>query len=148
MAEGDGVGGNAENGGQRSIGTLLRELAEGGTSLVRQEVRLARLELAEVVRSVGKGTVAVAAGGVLALLGTLALFSGLILLVGDQWLRDQYWLAALIVTAITGGVAAFFARRGLGMLSPKQLVPDQTVATLKEDKEWLKRQLTSGGTSR
>src|SRR5215207_1597469 len=136
------------NGGQRSVGTLLRELAEGSAALVRNEVRLARLEFTEVISGVGKGTVAVASGGVLALLGTLSLFSGLILLAGDQWLRDRYWLAALIVTAIAGGVAAFFARRGLGLLSPKQLVPDQTVATLTEDKEWLKRQLTSGGTSR
>ena len=149
MAVGDGAGTFAGgNGGQRSIGILLRELAEGGASLVRQEVRLARLELTEVVGAVGKGTVSVATGGVLALLGTLAVFSGVILLAGDQWLRDQYWLAALIVTAIAGGVAAFFARRGLRLLSPKRLLPDQTVATLKEDKEWLKRQLTSGATSR
>ena len=32
-------------------------------------------------------------------------------------------------------------------LSPRELMPDETVATLKEDKEWLKRQLTSGATS-
>jgi uncharacterized membrane protein YqjE len=130
------------HGGQRSVGTLLRELAEGSAALVRNEARLARLELTDVARGVGKGTVAVASGGVLALLGTLSVFSGLILLVGDQWLRDRYWLAALIVTALAAGVAAWFAKRGLAMLSPRQLVPDQTVATLKEDKEWLKRRLT------
>jgi hypothetical protein len=130
------------HGGQRSVGTLPRELAEGSAALVRNEARLARLELTDVARGVGKGTVAVASGGVLALLGTLSVFSGLILLVGDQWLRDRYWLAALIVTALAAGVAAWFAKRGLAMLSPRQLVPDQTVATLKEDKEWLKRRLT------
>jgi hypothetical protein len=130
------------HGGQRSVGTLLRELAEGSAALVRNEARLARLELTDVARGVGKGTVAVASGGVLALLGTLSVFSGLILLVGDQWLRDRYWLAALIVTALAAGVAAWFAKRGLALLSPRQLVPDQTVATLKEDKEWLKRRLT------
>ena len=130
------------HGGQRSVGTLLRELAEGSAALVRNEARLARLELTDVARGVGKGTVAVASGGVLALLGTLSVFSGLILLIGDQWLRDRYWLAALIVTALAAGVAAWFARRGLALLSPRQLVPDQTVATLKEDKEWLKRRLT------
>ena len=136
------------NGGQRSVGTLLRELAEGSATLVRNEARLARLEFTEVIAGVGKGTVAVASGGVLALLGALSFFSGLILLAGDQWLRDRYWLAALIVTAIAAGIAAWLAKRGLAHLSPQQLVPDQTVATLKEDKEWLKRQLTSGATSR
>jgi hypothetical protein len=64
------------------------------------------------------------------------------MLIGDQWLKDRYWLAALIVTLIAGGVAAFFALRGKRRLSPTQLVPTQTVATLKEDVEWLKRQRT------
>jgi hypothetical protein len=136
------------NGGQRSVGTLLRELAEGSAALVRSEVRLARLEFTEVISGVGKGTVAVASGGVLALLGSLSFFSGLILLAGDQWLRDRYWLAALVITAVAAGIAAWLAKRGLAHLSPQQLVPDQTVATLKEDKEWLKRQLTSGATSK
>ena len=133
---------------QRSVGTLLRDLAEGSAALVRQEVSLARMEFTRILGGVGAGTVSVAGGGVLALLGALCFFTGLVLLAGDQWLRDRYWLAALIVTAIAAGVAAWFAKRGLAHLSPQQLVPDQTVATLKEDKEWLKRQLTSGATSR
>ena len=100
-----------------------------------------------MVAGVGKGTVQVAAGVVFALLGALSLFTGLVLLPGDQWLRDQYWLAALIVTGLAGGVAFWFAKKGLQMLSPQQLVPDQTVAQLKEDTEWLKQRLTSAGTS-
>ena len=132
---------------QRSLGMLLKDLAEGSAQLVRHEVQLARFEISALLRAVGLGTAAVAVGGVLALLGTLSLFTGFVLLPGDQWLRDRYWLAALVVTAIAGGVATWFARRGLALLTPTQLAPDQTVATLKEDKEWLKRQLTSGGTS-
>ena len=131
-----------ENDSQRSVGTLLRDLAEGSASLVRHEVRLARLEFSRVLAGVGTGTVEVASGGVLALLGALCFFTGLVLLAGDQWLRDRYWLAALIVTAIAGAVAAWFAKRGLTLLSPKQLAPNETVATLKEDKEWLKQRLT------
>ena len=127
---------------QRTMGTLLRDLAEGSAALVRHEVRLARLEFSKVLGGVGAGTVSVASGGVLALLGALCFFTGLVLLAGDQWLRDRYWLAALIVTAIAGAVAAWFAKRGLSLLSPQQLAPNETVATLKEDKEWLKQQLT------
>ena len=130
------------NDGQRPLGALLRDLAEGSATLVRDEVRLARLEFSGLLGGVGRGTVAVATGGVLDLHGGLAVLAGLILLAGDQWLRDRYWLAALIVTAIAGGTATFFAKRGLGLLSAKQLAPDQTLATLQEDKEWLKRQLT------
>ena len=128
--------------GQRSMGSLLRDLAEGSATLVKNEVRLARLEVSTMLRAVGAGTAEIAVGGVLALLGVLAFFTGLVLLPGDQWLRDRYWLAALIVTLIAGGVAAFFARQGLALLSPKRLAPDETIASLKEDKEWLKHPLT------
>lgn len=124
------------------IGTLLRELADGGQALVRREMQLARLEVGEIVHGAGIGTGLVAAGGVFALLGTLALITGLILLTGDEWLRDRYWLAALIVFVITAVAAALLARRGTALLSPHRLVPDETLATLKEDKEWLRRRLT------
>jgi hypothetical protein len=134
--------------GRRSLGTLLRDLAEGGSALVRQEVRLAKVEFTSLARSIGKGTALTVSGGVLAFFGGLTLLAGLILLAGDQWLRDNYWLSALIITVITGGVALWFARRGITLLSPARLAPDETVATLKEDKEWVKRQLTSDGTSR
>jgi drug/metabolite transporter (DMT)-like permease len=135
--------------GRRGLGALLRELAEGSVTLVRQEAALAKLELGDAAKHVGVGTAMFACSAVLALLGTLALLTGVILLIGDQWLpRDLYWVAALLVMLITGGVAAFLAKKGLALLSPRQLAPDQTVETLKEDKEWLRHQLTSGATSR
>ena len=134
--------------GRPGLGVLLRELAEGSVSLVRQEVTLARLELGGAAGHAGRGVAMFAAGAVLALLGLLALLTGVILLIGDQWLpRDLYWVAALLVLLITGGIAAFLAKKGLRLLSPKQLAPDQTVETLKEDKEWLRHRLTSGATS-
>jgi hypothetical protein len=134
--------------GRRGLGALLRDLAEGSAELVRGEVRLARLELATAAGAAGKGTAFIAVGGVLLLLGTLATFSGVILLIGDQWLpRDLYWLAALLFALIAGGFAAWLALRGRTALSPSALAPHETVATLKEDKEWLKQRLTSGATS-
>ena len=139
---------DANTDGRRGLGALLRDLAEGSAELVRGEVRLARLELATAAGAAGKGTAFVAVGGVLLLLGTLATFSGIILLIGDQWLpRDLYWLAALLVALIAGGLAAWLVLRGRNALSPSALAPHETVATLKEDKEWLKQQLTSGATS-
>jgi hypothetical protein len=138
MAEAGNTRDDTRDGG-RGVGALLKDLADGSGELIRHEVRLARLEAAELLGKAGAGVAAVATGGVLALLGALALLAGLILLAGDQWLRDRYWLAALLVTAIAGVVALVFARRGLALLSPKALLPDQTVATLKEDKEWLRQ---------
>jgi uncharacterized membrane protein YqjE len=135
--------------GRRSIGTLLRDLAEGSAALVRGEVRIAKLELGQVAAGIGKGTAFTALGAVLALLGTLTLLTGIVLLIGDQWLpADLYWVAALLVLVITGALTAWFAKRGMALVSPSQLAPNETVTTLKEDKEWLKQRLTSGATSR
>ena len=134
--------------GRRSIGALLRDLAEGSAMLVRGEVRLARIETGAAIAGVGKGTAFVATGAVLALLGSLSVLAGVVLLIGDQWLpADLYWVAALIVLLISGALAAWFAKRGMALLSPSQLAPNETVTTLKEDKEWLKQRLTSGVTS-
>ena len=134
--------------GRRSIGALLRELAEGSAALVRDEVRLAKIEVGGVAVGIGKGTAFVAMAAVFALLGALCLLAGLVLLIGDQWLpADLYWVAALILLVITGALAGWFAKRGMALLSPSRLAPHETVTTLKEDKEWLKQQLTSGATS-
>ena len=134
------VDGRSSTGSEgRGLSTLLRDLAEGSGELIRQELRLARVEARDLARGLGVGTVEVAVGAVLMLLGGLALLAGLILLAGDQWLRDRYWLAALLVTVVAGVVGALFARRGLALLSPDALVPDQSVATLKEDREWLRQ---------
>jgi len=134
--------------GRRSLGTLLRDLADGSASLVRSEARLARIELSQIARGIGKGTAFVATGAVLALLGSLSLLAGIVLLIGDQWLpADRYWLGALIVLSIAGAIAVVLARRGMSLVTPSQLAPTETVTTLKEDKEWLKQRLTSGATS-
>ncbi len=137
------MGADATSGGPRGIGKLLHDLAGGGADLVRAEVQLVRMELGAAAIGAVRGIALFAVGGVILLLGTLATFTGVILLVGDQWLpRDLYWVAALLVALIAGGVAAWLASRGRKALSPSALAPKETVATLKEDKEWLKQRLT------
>jgi hypothetical protein len=133
---------------RRGPAALLKTLAEDGATLVRQEIRLARLEIATAVRAVGIGTVLVTLGTMMALLGALAAITAIVLLAGDQWLRDRYWLAALVVAVGAGAAAAFAVARGKDKLEPEQLRPDETTESLKENTAWLKRQLTSAGTSR
>jgi putative superfamily III holin-X len=127
---------------RRSLTLLVRDLAEGSAELVRQEVRLVRLELSSLLAAIARGAITVAAGSVLVLLGTLAVLAGIVFLIGEQWIVGPYWLGALVVFVIAGAAAWVFAARGRRLLSPDQLVPRETVATLKEDSEWLKRRLT------
>lgn len=128
----------ASSNGRQSVGTLLRDLAEGSVALVRAEVRLARIETMEALGGATRGAALVATAAVLALLGSLALLAGIILLIGDQWLpRDLYWVAALAVVVLTGGLAVLFLKRGLAHFSAEALLPDETVEELRETKDEL-----------
>ncbi len=132
--------------GVRGVGDLLRGLATDGAALIRHEVRLARHEIAQVGGSVAMGTAWAGLGGVLVLLGALAACTGVIMLAGDQWLRDRTWLAALVVMVVAAVAAGVVARIGMRHLAPSNLMPESTVESLKEDRAWLKRQLTSDAT--
>src|SRR5256885_9720037 len=110
--------------GRRSVGALFRDLAEESVGLVRSEIRLARVETVEALNAIGLGSAMVAAAAVLGLLGGLALLAGVILLIGDQWLpRDLYWLAALIVPVINGGIAGRLSKQGTSLPSPGHIAP-------------------------
>ena len=136
------------SGRTRSFASLFRDLADASAELLRGELRLARMEAGDIAGHVGRGGAQVALGGVLLLLGLLSLSTGVVLLVGDQWLpKDRYWLAAFVVLLVAASVAAWLAKRGMAQLSPANLAPEQSIESLREDKEWLKQQLTSGATS-
>jgi membrane protein len=116
-----------------------RSWMEDAVAHIRADVALARREIGAVMRSVGAGSMLVATAATLALLGAIAFLTGVILVIGDQWLpRDWYALGALIVAAIAGAIVWTFARRGLSLLSPAALAPRETVDTLRDDADWLR----------
>jgi len=118
----------------RGIGQLLRDVAEDGALLARQEVELARIEFAQIARDVGKGTVFAIAAAALGLLTVQMLVFGFALLMGDALFRGHYWIAAFVLTAILGAVAFYLLKRGTALLSPKNMKPEQTLATLRRHK--------------
>ena len=123
------------SGTNRGVGQLLREVAEDGAHLARQEVHLARIEFAQIARDIGKGTGFTVAAAMIGLLTVQMLVFAMVLLLGDALFRGRYWVAAFILTAILGGIAFFLLKRGTALLSPKNLKPDQTLATLRRHKD-------------
>ena len=121
-------------GGNRGVGQLLREVAEDGALLARQEVQLARIEFAQIARDIGKGTAFSVGAAMLGLLTVQMLVFGIVLLMGDALFRGHYWIAAFLLTIILGAVAFFLLKKGTSLLSPRNLKPDQTLATLRRDK--------------
>ena len=121
----------------RSLGELFSELSQETTTLVRQEMNLAKAEMSQKASRVGKDVGFLAAGGAVAYAGLLAILAGVIALVG---LIIPLWLSALLVGLVVAGVGYFLVRRGLDALKQEDLAPRQTIETLKEDKEWAKDQ--------
>jgi hypothetical protein len=121
----------------RPMGELVKELSEEASALVRQEVQLAKIELAE------KGRAAALGGGLLSgslLFGylSLVLFSAAAVLA--LTLLVEPWLAAVIVGAfylVLAGVLYFVGRSRLREAGSP--VPRQTVETIREDAEWIRR---------
>ena len=118
----------------RGVGQLLREVAEDGAHLAREEVHLARIEFAQIARDIGKGTGLMVAAAMLGLLTVQMLVFGFALLLGDALFHGRYWIAAFVLTAILGGVAFYILKRGAALLSPKNIKPEQTLATLRRHK--------------
>jgi Putative Actinobacterial Holin-X, holin superfamily III len=119
----------------RGVGQLLREVAEDGAHLAREEVHLARIEFAQIARDIGKGTGLMVAAAMLGLLTVQMLVFGFALLLGDALFRGHYWIAAFVLTVILGGIAFYLLKRGTTLLSPKNIKPDQTLATLRRHKD-------------
>jgi putative superfamily III holin-X len=122
------------SGTNRGVGELLRDVAQDGAHLARQEVHLARIEFAQIARDIGKGTGYAVAAGMLGLLTVQMLVFGIVLLLGDAIFRGNYWIAAFVLTAIMAGGAFYLFKRGTALLSPKKLKPEQTLATLRRHK--------------
>ena len=126
----------------RPVGELMGELAQQTSTLVRQELALARAELMDKGRTAGLGVGLIGGGGGLALFAFGALTTCVILLL-DKVMAA--WLAALVVAVVYAVAAAVLALRGKERIEESTPpVPEQTVETLKEDVEWAKTRRPSG----
>ena len=119
----------------RGVGEILREVAEDGAHLARQEIALARIEFAQIARDIGKGTGFAVAAGMLGLLTMQMLVVGIALLMGDALFRGHYWIAAFVLTALLGGIAFYLLKRGAALLSPRNIKPEQTLASLRRHRD-------------
>ena len=122
----------------QSIGDLVARLASDTSTLLRQEVQLAKVELSRKAAETGKHVGLIAVGGGVAYAGLLAIVAALILFLGEYM---ALWLSALVTGVVVGGIGYYLARRQLDALQHVDPVPRATVETMKENKEWAKEQL-------
>jgi uncharacterized membrane protein YqjE len=126
---------------QQSTAELLRQLSVETTTLVRQELELAKAEMTEKGKEAGKGIGMFGAAGILGLLA-LGAFTTFLIAVLDTGMDT--WLAALIVTVVYAAIAGVLALTGKGRLTNAgPPVPEQTQDNVKEDVRWVKTRARS-----
>jgi hypothetical protein len=124
---------------ERSIGELFGELSQDVGLLVRQEAQLAKTEMQQKLSKVTADLASLATGGIVALVGGLALTAALILLLIDP-VGLTPWLAALVVGLVFGIIGWILLQRGIKDLKRTDPTPRRTVETIKEDIQWAKEQ--------
>jgi hypothetical protein len=120
----------------RSAAELVKQLAEQTTTLARQEIRLAQLELQEKGRRAGIGAGAFGAAGIIALYAVGAVIAGSIILLATA---VAAWLAAIVIgaaLALIAGAVALFGKRQIDEATPP--APQQAIASVKRDVDVVK----------
>jgi len=120
---------------QRSVGSLISEVTSDLSTLMRQELDLAKAEVKEEASKTGK------AAGMLGGAGFAGYMLALFLSIAAWWglanVMDEAW-AAVIVAAVWGAIAAVLFVSGRNKMREVHPKPERTVSTLKEVPDALK----------
>lgn len=122
-------------GEDRSVGEIVGDIAQDLSSLVKQELDLAKTEAKQDVKRAGRGAGLLGGAGVAGHIVLLFLSLALMFLLSN-WMHIA--LAALIVAVVWGIVAAVLALRGKKELQALSPPLETTQQTLKEDVQWAK----------
>ena len=120
----------------RPIGELMRQLSDQTTTLVRQEIELAKAEMTAKAKQLGMGAGAFGGAGLFGLYAVGAITACLILALSTA---VAGWLAALIVGVVyaaIAGVLALIGKKKTQAGGPP--VPERAISSTKEDVEWAK----------
>jgi hypothetical protein len=129
---------------EQPIGELLKQLANESTTLMRQELELAKAEMREKAGKAGPGFGMWGAAGVVGLLAGGALTAFLILALDGVM---PNWLAALLVGLVYAATAGVLYVNGKHRVEDAgSPVPQKTIESVKEDVQWAKHPTTSAKT--
>lgn len=134
-------GSEGSAGSDQSTAELLRQLSAQSSTLVRQELELAKAELVEKGKQAGLGAGLFGGAGVFGLYAVGAVTACVILALSTAVVG---WLAALIVAVVFGAIAGVLALAGKSRVQAGVSVPGQTVDSVKEDVEWTKQRVKEG----
>lgn len=130
-----------ERSSEASIAELIKQLSEQSSRLARQEVELAKAELAVKGKRAGIGAGMFGGAGVVGFYGLGALMAAAVLALATA---VTAWLAALIVAAVLAAIAGILALQGKHKVSQATPpLPEQAAESVKEDVQWAKTRAQS-----
>jgi xanthine/uracil permease len=130
-----------------TITSLLKELRDESSTLLRQEVALAKTEMKENVSRMGNHAAQIAIGGFVAYAGIIVLLIGIGHLLGALLIRaglDEQvaqWLAPTIVGLVVAIIGWVMLSKAKAAMAHDDLAPKQTIDSLRENKEWAQSKL-------
>ena len=131
-----------------SLVYLLKKLRDDTTTLVHDEISLAKTEVSEKIATTSRNVGYLAAGALVAYAALILLLQGISLLLRDLFIAggmneaSASLLGFLIVAAVVGVVGALLLVKALKTLKNEPLTPTKTAETLKEDKEWIQNKVS------
>jgi hypothetical protein len=125
---------------ERKLGELVFDVTEGVSSLVREEIQLAKTEVAEKAGKIAKGAVVGISAGVFAFLALILVMEGIAWLLNEEVFNGKTWPGFFIEAAVFLLVAAFaalIAYKAVKAGSPP--MPTQAIEEAKLTKETLSK---------
>jgi uncharacterized membrane protein YqjE len=126
---------------QRPLGDLVVEVTENASTLVREEIELAKAEVSEKVSKILRGSAVGIAAGVFGFLALILIMHGVAWLIAEELFDGKAWPGYFIEAALfllVAALAGFIASKALKQASPP--VPEQAIAEAKLTKEMLERE--------
>jgi uncharacterized membrane protein YqjE len=133
-----GPGQNPKPPDDRSVGEMVLDVSERVSTLIREEIELAKTEVREKVTKLVQGSVVGIAAGVFALLGLAMLMHGIAWLLNDLFFDDHVWIGFMIEAGFWFAVAVaagLFALRSVRAGAPP--TPDLAIEEARRTKETL-----------
>src|SRR5215218_4345039 len=118
----------------KPLGDLFSDLATEMSNLIRQEVALAKVEVSQKAKYVGRNVGYLVVGGAVAYAALLAVLAAIIMLL-DKVMPS--WGAALLVGVVVAVIGWLLIGKAITALQQTDVTPHETVETLKEDAAWM-----------
>jgi len=126
---------------------LFRELRDETTTLVRQEIALAKAETCEKATRLGRNIGYIGTGALLAYAALMLVLLGLRDLLAHSLVRAgsspdvATWLSSFMVAMLIGIIGWALIAKGKKALAKERLTPTKTIESLREDQHFIKQKL-------